>query len=840
MRITDSEVVNKMKEKFSVGGMTCSACSSYVEKGVASVCGVESVSVNLLTNSMTVEFDKEKTNTDEIISAVVSSGYTASIFKKTNIKEEKTLKKEKMLSVKNRLIASVCFLIPLMYVSMGEMVGLWLPSFLTGHENAISFAFLQFLLCLPVLYINRNYYIVGAKRLFSKSPNMDTLIAIGSLAALIYGIYAIFMIGSAMGVGDMETVAKFHMELYFESSAMIFTLVTLGKFLEERSKGKTSEAIKKLIELAPKTAIVLRDEKETEILASDVLVGDIVIVKPGMSIPVDGVVIFGETAVDESALTGESIPVEKTVGDKVIGATINKSGYIKIKAEKVGDDTAFSEIIKLAQEASGSKAPIAKLADKVSGVFVPVVIAISILTFIIWKIAGAEFEFAFSSALAVLVISCPCALGLATPVAIMVGTGKGASNGILIKSGEALQTLCAIKAIVLDKTGTITEGKPSVTDVRAFDIDENKLIEIAYSLERQSEHPLSVAISEYAEMKNSKSLEVNEFEAVHGKGVRGKIDDAIYLAGNSKLMEEESISVDDYSNIISDYSSEGKTPVLVADEERVIGIFAIADKIKTSSKKAIESLNKMHIDVMMLTGDNKQTANAVAKKIGIKKVIAEVLPEDKESKIREVQKGNIKTAMVGDGINDAPALMRADVGIAIGAGADVAIESADIVLVRNDLEDVVLAIRLSKKVLLNIKENLFWAFIYNTIGIPVAAGVFFPIFGFKLNPMLGAAAMSLSSVCVVLNALRLRKFKPERERVKTNKRSEKKMEVMIDGMMCSHCSGRVEKVLNEIEGVSATVNLEEKKAYITCDDAVSKEQIKIAIENAGYTVIEIK
>ena len=840
MRITGSEVVNKMKEKFSVGGMTCSACSSHVEKGVASILGVKSVSVNLLTNSMTVEFDKEKTNTDEIISAVVSSGYTASVFGKTDVKEEKREKKEEMLSVKNRLIASVCFLIPLMYVSMGEMVGLPLPSFLVGHENAIPFAFLQFLLCLPILYINRNYYIVGFKRLISKSPNMDTLIAIGSLAALIYGIYSIFRIGSAMGAGDMEAVAKFHMELYFESSAMIFTLVTLGKFLEERSKGKTSEAIKKLIELAPKTAIVLRDEKETEILASDVLVGDIVIVKPGMSIPVDGVVIFGETAVDESALTGESIPAEKTVGDKVIGATINKSGYIKIKAEKVGDDTAFSEIIKLVQEASGSKAPIAKLADKVSGIFVPVVTAISILTFIIWKIAGAEFEFAFSSALAVLVISCPCALGLATPVAIMVGTGKGASNGILIKSGEALQTLCTIKAIVLDKTGTITEGKPSVTDVEAFDVDENKLLEIAYSLERQSEHPLSVAISEYAQMKNSKSLKVNEFEAVHGKGVKGKIEGVIYLAGNSKLMEEENISVDDYKSVISDYSSEGKTPVLVADERRVIGIFAIADKIKESSENAIENLKKMHIDVMMLTGDNKQTANAVAKKIGIEKVIAEVLPEDKESKIREVQKGNIKTAMVGDGINDAPALMRSDVGIAIGAGADVAIESADIVLVRNDLEDVVSAIRLSKKVLLNIKENLFWAFIYNTIGIPVAAGVFFPVFGFKLNPMLGAAAMSLSSVCVVLNALRLRNFKSEREKIKSNKRRDKKMEVIIEGMMCTHCSGRVEKVLNEIEGVSATVNLEEKKACVTCDDKVSKEQIKTAIENAGYTVIEIK
>ena len=827
-----------MKEKFSVGGMTCSACSAHVEKSVKKLDGVENVAVSLLTNSMTVEYDKTKVNSENIINAVVSAGYSAQKDGLETKKNEK-LPDEKISGMKKRLIISFAFLIPLMYVSMGEMIGIPIPSFLKGHENAVVYSFLQFLLCLPILYVNRIYYISGFKRLFSGSPNMDSLIAIGSSSALFYGIFVIFKIGTAMGIADFETVSHYHMELYFESSAMILTLITLGKYFEERSKGKTGEAIKKLIELAPKTAIVERNGIEEEIQSSDVKVGDIVIVKPGMSIPVDGVVVFGNSAVDESALTGESVPVEKTVGDKVFGATINKSGYIKIEALKVGGDTAISEIIRLVDEASASKAPIAQLADKVSGIFVPVVIAIALITCVVWLLCGADFDFALSCAISVLVISCPCALGLATPVAIMVGTGKGATNGVLIKSGEALQTLQSIKTIVLDKTGTITEGKPSVTDVKTISYDTDELLKIAYSIEKQSEHPLSVAISEYAEKSNAEYTETTCFCAIHGKGVSAQIDGKEYYAGNIKLLNDNGINTDIVKDV-EEYTKEGKTPVFIADSDRIIGIFAISDSIKESSAQAIKSLKDMKIDVQMLTGDNKNTAKSIADKAGITKVIAEVLPEEKERKIRDIQQRGVKTAMVGDGINDAPALARADVGIAIGAGTDVAIESADVVLVRNDLQDVVTAIRLSRKVIKNIKENLFWAFIYNTIGIPIAAGVFYPVFNLKLSPMIAAAAMSMSSVCVVLNALRLRNFKDNKEITINEERREYKMKIKIEGMACGHCSARVEKVLNEINGVSATVNLEEKTAYVTCDNSVTKEQLKSAIEDAGYTVTEIQ
>lgn len=836
-----------MKEKFKVTGMTCSACSSHVEKEVSHLSGVNNVSVSLLTNSMMVEYDENKTDASAIIERVSKAGYLAEQYK-TEKTENKSIDKEsenihKIKSMKNRLIVSFAFLIPLMYISMGEMVGLSVPTFFSAHKNPLNYAFVQFLLSLPILYINRNYYISGFKRLFLRAPNMDTLIAIGSMSSVLYGIYNIFQIGNALSSKDISSAMHFSMNLYFESGAMILTLITLGKFFEERSKGKTGAAISALIELAPDTALVYRNGEETEIPSSDVLVGDIVVVKPGMSIPVDGTIVFGETAIDESAITGESIPCEKSVGDNVTGGTINKSGYIRFEAKRVGSDTTLSSIISLVEEASSGKAPISRLADKIAGVFVPIVILVALITMVVWLVIGADFEFSMSCAISVLVISCPCALGLATPVAIMVGTGKGATGGILIKSGEALQTLQSIKTVVLDKTGTITEGKPSVTDVFALNDDAVELVKIAGSLEKQSEHPLSLAICDYAENNGIETDDASEFSAIFGKGVRGKIDGKEYFAGNLHLMKENNIDTENVLDIIKSCTDKGQTPVLISDEEKVIGIFAIEDKVKENAKVAAKRLSDMGISVLMLTGDNMKTASVVANSVGIKNVIAEVLPEDKESKIQMLQENGEKVSMVGDGINDAPALARADVGIAIGAGTHIAIESADVILVRNDLLDVVSAIRLSKKVIKNIKENLFWAFFYNMIGIPIAAGVFYPIFGLKLSPMIGALAMSLSSVCVVLNALRLFKFRPETLNEITdtqNNKGELKMEILIEGMACGHCTARVEKVLNEIDGVSAEVSLEKKTAFVTCDESILQEQLTKAIENAGYTVISVK
>jgi len=824
-----------MKEKFRVTGMTCSACSLHVEKQVSYLMGVKSVSVSLLTNSMVVEYDEETVSPEDIIKTVISAGYSAEKFKEDKKKSSQNPKKEtdeRLKSMKTRLIVSFSFLIPLMYISMGSMVGLPVPHFISGHENPIGFAFLQFLLCLPILYINRIYYISGFKRLFKGAPNMDSLIAIGSASSLIYGIYVIFKMTFAAHSGDMDLLASYHMDLYFESAVMILTLITLGKFFEERSKGKTGAAISALMDLAPPTALVERDGKEIEISTDDVLVGDLVIVKPGMSIPVDGVVVFGESAIDESALTGESIHVEKTVGDKVTGGTINKSGFIKMKATKVGEDTTLSSIIALVEEASSGKAPISRLADKISGIFVPVVILIALVTFAIWMISGADFETAMSFGIAVLVISCPCALGLATPVAIMVGTGKGATNGILIKSGEALQILKSVDTVVLDKTGTITKGTPSVTRMISL-CDENELLSIAYSLEKNSEHPISSAICEYAKGKEAETLDTEDFTAIHGRGVKATIDGKTYYAGNEKMLESVGIEILKYPEI-SEFTMESETYVFVSDSDRLLGAFSLSDKVKPSSKSAVDSLIKMGIDVVMLTGDNNQAAEKIAKEVGIKNFISKVLPEDKESNIRKMKSEGKKVAMVGDGINDAPALAGADVGIAIGAGTSVAIDSADIVLVRNDLTDVVSAIKLSKKVIVNIKENLFWAFFYNLICIPVAAGVFYSSLGLKLSPIYAAAAMSFSSVCVVLNALRLRKFK-----IDNNIKGESEMEIIIDGMACGHCSARVEKLLNEIDGVTATVDLEKKTAYVTCGD-VTEDVLKSAIEDAGYTVVSIK
>lgn len=835
------------KETFRISGMTCSACSAHVEKSVSKETGVKEVRVSLLSNSMIVEFDESIISCDDIIEYVKKAGYSAERYGINNKSKQNNSTGQQedkhLVRLKRQFFVSIIFMIPLFYISMGAMLGLPIPSFLSGYENAVSYAFLQFLLCLPILYVNRNYYINGFRRLMQGAPNMDTLIAVGSSSAFVYGIYAIFQIGNSIAVGDMHSVMEYHMELYFESAAMILTLITLGKLFEERSKRKTGTAIRALMELAPQTAIVERNGAEIEIPAEEVVVDDIVIVKPGMRIPIDGVVIFGESTIDESALTGESIPVEKSVGDKVTCATMNQSGYLKIQAKHVGKDTAYSKIVALVEEASAGKAPIARLADKISAVFVPIVICIAILSCVIWLLAGADFSFALSCAISVLVISCPCALGLATPVAIMVGTGQGAMHGILIKSGEALQILQEVRAVVLDKTGTITEGKPTVSDIFPAKSDKDTLLKILYSLEKQSEHPISLAITEYAEKNHTEPLEVFEFTALHGKGVVGSIHDHVYYAGNAAFICEKCPNARNFQHKWHEFADSGKTPVLVADSEKLLGIVTITDCIKPSSIHAIKQLKDMKMDVYMLTGDNLKTANSVAESVGISNVLAEVLPDEKESKIYDIQSLGKKAVMVGDGINDAPALVRADVGIAIGAGTDVALESADIVLVRNDLEDVVSAIKLSKKVMQNIKQNLFWAFFYNTIGIPIAAGVFYPLCSFKLNPMFAAAAMSLSSICVVFNALRLRNFHTKSGQGKKASKKEccaMRLNVKIEGMMCKHCSGRVEQVLNSLDGVSACVDLENQTALVTVSGVTSQEQIQAAIEQAGYSVTSIQ
>lgn len=852
------------KEKFDVTGMTCSACSSRVEKCVSKLSGAEKVSVNLLTNSMQVEYDENVLREGQIIDAVVKAGYGASVQGERTVKKEaakgsvgtsRSPVEEQIKNMKMRLIVSFAFLIPLMYVSMGHMVGLPLPSFLDGVENGVSFAFTQLLFCLPVIYVNRKYFIKGYQTLFHLAPNMDSLIAIGSTASLVYGIFAIYRMSYGLANGDMELVHRYYHDLYFESAAMILALITVGKYLETKSKGKTSEAITKLLDLAPKTAAVERGGKEMGIPAEQVQAGDIVIVRPGGSIPVDGFIIEGSTSVDEAAITGESIPVHKQVNDTVIAATVNKTGFIRFKATRVGEDTTFSQIIRLVEEASSSKAPIAKTADKIAGIFVPTVMGISLVTAIAWLIAGATFEFALSCAICVLVISCPCALGLATPVAIMVGTGKGAENGILIKSGEALETAHNIKSVVLDKTGTITQGKPVVTDVET-EISERDFLKIAAGLERGSEHPLAEAILEYAGAKGMKGERTEEFFSVPGQGVKGKINGRWYYAGNSRMMKEQGIPLGVYEKRLEALADEGKTPMIFAEENKIIGILAVADVVKPTSRQAVQQLKELGIEVVMLTGDNKRTAEAIRKKLDIDTVIAEVMPQDKEREIARLQEQGKTVAMIGDGVNDAPALARADVGMAIGAGTDVAIESADVVLMKNDLLDAVTAIRLSKAVIRNIKQNLFWAFFYNALGIPVAAGVFYTAFGWKLNPMLGAAAMSMSSIFVVTNALRLKRFRPfakgeknkqekavlqSNEIEKNEKKEETEMITMkINGMMCPHCQAAVKKALEGFEGVQADVNLEDKAAYIEAPENTDKEALAKAVTDAGYEVVSVE
>ena len=949
--------------------MSCSACSSHVEKAVNKLENVEKASVNLLTETMDVTYDETKITSAEIIDAVVKAGYGASVMTEGSAagaggqstsgnagsigrsaadgKQELQQKLDAdARAMKWRLGISIGFLIPLMYVSMHHMLKEWfgipVPAFIVnimhGNANAMNFALTQFLLLLPILYVNRKFFSVGFKTLAHRSPNMDSLIALGSGAALVYGIFAMYRISYGLGYGDMAVVEHYSHDLYFESSGTILTLITVGKYLESRSKGKTSEAITKLMNLAPKVAIlVTEDGQEKEVPTESLQKGDIFLVKPGSLVPVDGIVLEGNSSVDEAAITGESVPVEKQAGDHVVSATVNKAGFLKCRADRVGDDTTLAQIIRLVEEASASKAPIAQLADKVAGVFVPTVMTISLITLIVWLISGATAEFAISTAIAVLVISCPCALGLATPVAIMVGTGVGAGNGILIKTGEALQQAKEIDTVVLDKTGTITSGKLKVEEVGGYqsDFPADAMMQIAAALEKKSEHPLAEAVVEYAESFQLTIPEIVDFKATFGRGVEGALaadfhaekvakkdgPTAVFYAGkrdstadvpensgkiaeqnpatgiarsdadsvtfpagtkfyvgNLAFLQERNISLPQgAAEGLNRMADEGMTPLLVAQEGRFLGIIGVSDTVKATSYEAINAWEKMGVRVIMLTGDNRRTAEAVRQKLGISEVVAEVLPQDKEKKVSELKRQGHKVAMIGDGINDAPALAAADVGMAIGAGTDVAMESADIILMKNDLRDAVTAMKLSRAVIRNIKENLFWAFFYNCIGIPLAAGVLYPAFQIRLNPMFGAAAMSLSSIFVVGNALRLRGFKsgftplkkeaPEVTRkeieithaaaegeqciLKTpaeqNNRQDVKQEkertntmtkvISIEGMMCNHCTGTVQKALEAVEGVKAvTMSLEQKNATVELASDVADEVLTKAVVDAGYEV----
>ena len=862
-------------EQYNVTGMSCAACSARVEKAVKKVPGVTSCSVSLLTNSMGVE---GTASSAAIIQAVQEAGYGASpkaagaAAASSPSADLDALADHETPKLKRRLIASLGFLLVLMYFSMGHMMWGWpLPHWFDG--NHVAMGLVQLLLAGIVMVINQKFFINGFKGLIHGSPNMDTLVAMGSMASFVWSTYALFAMTRAQVDGNDELVMHYMMEFYFESAAMILTLITVGKMLEARSKGKTTDALKSLMKLAPKTATLLRDGAEVTVPIEQVQKGDIFVVRPGENIPVDGLVLEGSSAVNESALTGESIPVDKAAGDKVSAATTNQSGFLKCEATRVGEDTTLAQIIRLVEDASSSKAPIAKLADKISGVFVPVVIGIALAASIGWLLAGQTPEFAVSIGISVLVISCPCALGLATPVAIMVGTGKGAENGILIKSGEALETAHSINAIVLDKTGTITEGKPAVTDILPVGaLAENELLALAAGLERQSEHPLAQAVLECAARRGVQPYEVTDFKAVFGKGIEGRYAQELYFAGNEAMLAERGMALPaPVKQKLDALAGEGKTPLLFCGEKTVLGVIAVADTVKPSSAAAIADLKRMGIDVTMLTGDNRRTAEAIRRQLDIPHVIAEVLPQEKEQHVAALQQQGKTVAMVGDGINDAPALARADVGIAIGAGTDVAIESADVVLMKSDLADAVTAIRLSKAVIRNIKENLFWAFFYNTVGIPVAAGLLYLPFHLRLNPMIGAAAMSLSSVCVVMNALRLKRFKahpahaaaeqgaplspmsaqpraerielPQNENINKNDREEKQMKtitLIIEGMMCQNCRSHVDKALNGISGVAANVSLEEKKAVCTVEDGVSADTLKAAVEDAGYTVISVE
>lgn len=862
------------KEQFNVTGMTCAACSARVEKAVGKLPGVDKIAVNLLKNSMVVEYDETALDTQKIIGAVTEAGYGASL--KETAQQGKASKsmqasandiaRQEYEAVKKRLKLSLVFAVPLSYISMGHMMGWPLPEIFLGVENAMIFSLTLLLLVIPVVFINFKFFRIGFKTLFAASPNMDSLIAIGASASLVYGVYALYKIAYGFGHGDLALVHRFSMDLYFESAGMILTLITFGKFLEARAKGRTSDAITKLMDLAPKTAVVERDGAELEIPVEEVEKGDILVVRSGMSVPVDGVLTEGHAAVDESAITGESIPVEKENGSKVTGATVVKSGFFKMRADRVGEDTTLAQIVRLVDDATSSKPPIAKMADKVSGVFVPAVIGIALVTAAVWLLLGESFEFALSNAIAVLVISCPCALGLATPTAIMVGTGRGAVSGVLIKSAEALETVHEVNTIVLDKTGTITQGEPGVTDVLySSSTGEAQLVKTAASLEKYSEHPLAQAIVKYAEQKNVQLAPVTGFAQQAGRGIKGVMEGKGCFGGNRRMLEEAGLYDDNVKMLEEKLAAEGKTPLFFARDGILLGIIALADRVKPTSRTAIEEMKRMGLEVVMLTGDNARTAQAIQKEVGADRVVAEVLPQDKETEIRRLQQQGKKVAMVGDGINDAPALARADVGIAIGAGTDIAIESADLVLMKNDLLDVAGAVQLGHAVIRNIKQNLFWALFYNAICIPVAAGVFYPWLGIKLSPMLGALAMSFSSVFVVTNALRLRFFNAvyaantgadapgaaayecrveavdilntnKKERVDTMKKV-----LDIEGMMCQHCVAHVNKALSGIEGVEAVeVSLENKNAAVRLAADVSDEMLVKAVVDAGYEVKGVK
>lgn len=853
------------KELFDITGMSCSACSSRIQKAVSALQGVQEANVNLLKNSMSVSFDEAALSPADIMDVVTHVGYGAAPHtrQKSGKAGTRDNTSDELHQMKVRLCVSLLFTLPLLYLSMGHMLHLPLPELLLGTPHALAYALTQLLLAIPVIFVNFKYYRVGMKTLAAGAPNMDSLIALGSGAAAVFGVYALYKMSFALGSQDLETVRHFAENLYFESSAMILTLITLGKFFEARAKGKTSDAIARLMDLAPKTARALRNGKEEVLPLESIVVGDMLIVKTGESVPLDGIITEGSGALDESALTGESLPLEKKAGDAVTGATMNTAGHFLMRVTRTGADTTLARIIQLVDDATSSKAPIARLADKISGIFVPVVITIAVLAALIWLLLGHDFEFALSIAIAVLVISCPCALGLATPTAIMVGTGRGAANGILLKSAEAIETAGDIRAIVLDKTGTVTEGKPTVTDILpAADVTAADLLRCAASLEKLSEHPLGAAIVREAESRGIALENISEFSQLQGLGIEGEIDGSRYAVGNAKMLHERGLGDRPLAQTGEQLAREGKTPLYCLRGKSLLGLLAVADVIKPSSRQAVAELEEMGLDVILLTGDNARTAETIARQAGISRVIAEVLPQDKEREIRRLQEQGKKVAMVGDGINDAPALARADVGIAIGAGTDVAIESADVVLMKSDLLDAVAAIQLSKAVMRNIKENLFWAFFYNSVGIPIAAGAFYGIWGLTLNPMIAAAAMSFSSVSVVSNALRLRLFTPRHHVVSQGlpsaeyrgkaaaaspsltvpKRSSSMKTILsVEGMMCSHCTGAVEKALRAVPGVQDVhVDLAAKTAVVEAGTPVSGDVLKKAVTDAGYQVVAIR
>ena len=879
-KVKNTYIKDMKKAQFDVLGMSCSACSAHVQKAVEGRDGINSAQVNLLTNSMTVQYDEISVSPGEIIGFVQKAGYDAVLKPSAEKNAVKSAKKEQKTSntedaalhekkeVKKRLVISLSFMLPLFYLSMGNMAGLAIPHFLHGSENAVLFAFTQFLLALPVLIVNKKFFINGFRAFLHGAPNMDSLVAVGSGASVLYGIYAVYRAAYGLGHGDMDTVRHFAMDLYFESAAMILTLVTLGKFLEAGAKRKTSQAITKLVNLRPKTAAVIRNGKEAEIPVEEIVKGDIILIRPGSSIPVDGIVTEGVSSVDESAVTGESLPVEKAPGDTVISASVNLSGSFQFRAEKVGEDTTISQIIALVEEASASKAPVAKLADKISNYFVPAVIVIALVSLALWLISGKGFEFALSRAIAVLVISCPCALGLATPTAVMAGTGRGAKLGILIRSAEALETAHKTDTVILDKTGTITEGRPEVVSVfNCSSFSEKELLTLAYSLEILSEHPLANAVIKKAEKSGCTPLKITGFKAEHGLGISGIIEEGgnalnrnRIFAGNEKFLTKNGIETESIKERIIFYAQGSATPLLIAREDDAsgkkepVGIIAAADRIKEGSVEAIQEFKAMGIRTIMLTGDNEKTARAIQAQTGADAFFAELLPQDKKAEIEKLKTEGKKTAMIGDGINDAPALMSADVGIAIGAGTDIAIESADIILMHGSLRHASDAIQLSRAVMKNVKENLFWALFYNALCIPVAAGALYPLFGLTLNPMIAAAAMSLSSVSVVSNALRLNGFKPKRKHNKTipaeNDTGEKnlpfnkkggdrevrnmKTTLKVEGMACGHCTKHVEEALAKISGVTAKADLDKKNVEIEHPETVAVSALKKAIEEAGY------